>query len=382
LTRATEVRLPQLGKTMEEGTVIRCLVKVGDKVGRGDILFDIETDKATLEMESPATGFVKAILVEPGRTVAVHEPLLILGDKDEQVSQGLIDSITSAGKPRPAPPVPKSMAYIDRPFLGLTEGAEQADIAGAVCSNGAPSEDTYRLGKVVPIGRLQKITGQRMLRSKREIPCFYLTVRADVTELVEYREKINRSEPVKVSYNDFIIRATAMGLKRFELMTGQMEGESIRLADSIGVGLAISVPSGVVAPVVKQADEKDVRRIARDTAALIERAQNGRLSPDDLEGGCITISNLGAFGVESFIPVAVPGQCSTIGTGAIIDTPVFDPASGSEVQARRMPDGGGMVIRKLMSMTLSADHKVVNGAYAGQFLDYVRKLLETPSNLD
>jgi len=217
---------------------------------------------------------------------------------------------------------------------------------------------------------------------------------ADVTGLVKYREQINQGSGLKVSYNDFIIRAAAMGLERFEIMTGQVEGEAIKLADSIGIGLAISVPGSVVAPVVKEANKKDVRQIAHDTAALIERAQAGKLSPDDLEGGCITISNLGAFGVESFIPVVVPGQCSILGVGAIMDTPVpaassrlplrlapKDAAAGDESRGGR-PDAGEMVIRKLMNVTLSVDHRITNGAYAGQFLDYVRKLLEDASGLD
>lgn len=354
---ATKVTLPQLGKTMQEGTIVKCLVKVGDKVGRGDVLFEIETDKATMEMESPAGGFVKTILVEPGQTLAVHEPVLILGGKDEQVPQGLIDSPKTAVSSKGVTSVEPA-----RPTISVT----QADIAAAAATAAPQSE--YQLGQVVPLNRLQKITGQRMLQSKREIPCFYLTVRADVTELVKYRRKINAGRAVKVSYNDFIIQAAAMGLERFVIMTGQAEGETIRLADSIDIGLAISTPGGLVAPVVKDANKKDVLQIARDTQALAERARNNKLSPDDLAGGCITISNLGSFGIESFIPVVPPGQCSILGVGEIVDTPV--------------PDGGQMTVRKLMSLTVAVDHRVANGSYAGQFLDYVRKLLQDASNFD
>jgi pyruvate dehydrogenase E2 component (dihydrolipoamide acetyltransferase) len=368
---ATEVRLPQLGKTMEEGTIIKCLVKVGDKVSRGDILFELETDKATVEMESPDSGFVKAILVQPGQAAAVHQTLLVLGDKYEQVSQDFLDSI-------PKKIDSKSVETI--PATGNSPAVvTNSEIAGAVSSSDMQGQ--YELGQVFPLGRLQKLTGQRMLQSKQRIPCFYLTARADVTGLVEYREKINRQSEPKVSYNDFIIRAAATGLKRFEIMTGQLEGQAIKLPDSIGVGLAISVPGGVVAPVVKDADKKDVRQIAYDTTALIERAQKGKLSPDDLEGGCITVSNLGAFGVESFIPVVLPGQCSILGIGAIIDTPV--PAASSRDESRGgRSDVGNMVIRKLMNITICVDHRITNGAYAGQFLDYLRKLLEDASSFD
>jgi pyruvate dehydrogenase E2 component (dihydrolipoyllysine-residue acetyltransferase) len=201
-----------------------------------------------------------------------------------------------------------------------------------------------------------------MLKSKREIPCFYLTVRADVTDLVQLRTQHNAAGGVKLSYNDFIMKAVATGLEKFPIMTGQLDGETIKLAETIGIGLAISVPDGLVAPIVKDVNKKDVRQIACDSQALIERARGGRLAPADLEGGCITVSNLGAFGIDNFIPIVVPGQCSILGVGQITDTCV--------------PDNGNILVRKLMNMTLSVDHKVTNGAYAAQFLDFVRKLLE------
>jgi pyruvate dehydrogenase E2 component (dihydrolipoamide acetyltransferase) len=201
-----------------------------------------------------------------------------------------------------------------------------------------------------------------MLKSKREIPCFYLTIRVDVTGLVQLRTKLNAAGDVKLSYNDFIMKAVATGLEKFPIMTGQLDGETIRLAEMIGIGLAISVPDGLVAPIVKNVNRKDIRQIARDGQALVERARANKLAPTDLEGGCITVSNLGAFGIDNFIPIVVPGQCSILGIGQITDTCV--------------PDNGNIMVRKLMNMTLSVDHKVANGAYAAQFLDFVRKLLE------
>jgi pyruvate dehydrogenase E2 component (dihydrolipoamide acetyltransferase) len=222
-----------------------------------------------------------------------------------------------------------------------------------------------KLGATIPLNRLQKITAERMLKSKQEIPCFYLTVKADVTELVSLRTKMNEAGDVKVAYNDFIIKAVAMGLEKYPIMTGQLAGDAIRLAETINIGLAISVPDGLVAPILKDVNKKGVRQIARDSQALIEKAKSNRLAPMDLEGGCITVSNLGAFGIDNFIPIVVPGQCSILGVGRITDTCV--------------PDNGGIAIRKLMNMTLSVDHKVANGAYAAQFLDFARKQLEDTS---
>jgi pyruvate dehydrogenase E2 component (dihydrolipoamide acetyltransferase) len=231
----------------------------------------------------------------------------------------------------------------------------------------APAAATteIKLGDTIPLNRLQKITAERMLKSKREIPCFYLTVRADVTELVKLRVKLNEKSDVKISYNDFIMKAVATGLEKFPIMTGQLAGDVIKLPDAIHVGLAIAVPDGLVAPVVKDVNRKDVKQIARDSLALIERARSNKLSPADLEGGCITVTNLGSLGIESFIPIVVPGQCSILGIGRITDTCV--------------PEDEKILVRKLMNMTLSVDHKVTNGAYAAQFLDFVRKLLEDTS---
>jgi pyruvate dehydrogenase E2 component (dihydrolipoamide acetyltransferase) len=401
---AKEVRLPQLGQTMEEGTIVNCLIKVGDEVKKGDVIFEIETDKATLEMESPADGFVKHILVGVDETLAVGEPLLVLGDEDEDVPQSFVDSLKGGApapeaapaaqaapaaepaKPEPEPARPagrimaspraKKLAADLKVDLTTVKGTgpggkiteEDVNKAGAgkpskPAAPVAPAAET-RPGQTIPLNRLQRITAERMLRSKQEIPCFYLTVKADVTDLVELRTKLNQAGGVKLSYNDFLVKAVASGLEKFPIMTGQLDGEAIKLAETINVGLAISVPDGLVAPILKDVNKKTVRQISADSLALIDRARGNKLQPTDLEGGCITVSNLGAFGIDNFIPIVVPGQCSILGIGQITETCV--------------PNSGNILVRKLMNMTLSVDHKVANGAYAAQFLDFVRKRLEDP----
>lgn len=351
----TEVRLPKLGKTMEEATVVEYLVKLGDKVRKGDCIFEIETDKATMEIESPADGFVKRILAEIGQTLPVGQAVLVLAEKDEKVPKNFLDSLS---RPKPSAQVPSD---VQAEPSAVDAAAEHP---GPAAAPKALSE--VKLGDTIPLGRLAKITAEKMLRSKRQIPCFYLTVRADVTELAEFRENLNKKGDAKVSYNDFIIKAVAAGLEKFPIMTGQLAGDAIKLADSIGIGLAISVPGGLAAPIVKDVNKKTLARIACDTKDLAEKARNNKLAPADLEQGCITISNLGAFGVESFIPIVVPGQCSILGVGKIVDTCI--------------PNSDGFTVRRLMTMTLSVDHRVTDGAYATQFLDFVRKALENTSN--
>jgi len=352
---ATEVRLPKLGRTMQEATVVDCVVKIGDEVRKGDVLFEVETDKATLEIESPADGFVKHILAEAGRTLLVGDPVLVLGGRDEQIGADFIESLKDRAAPMPVEPVTTPV-----PAAPVTAPEPVKSTRPAV------AEQQIKLGATIPLNRLQKITAQKMLQSKREVPCFYLNVKSDVTDLVELRAKLNETGDVKISYNDFIMRAVAVAMEKFPIMTARFAGDTIQLADNINIGMAISVPDGVVAPVIKDVQKKNLARIARESKVLVEKARNNKLTPSELEGACITISNLGAFGVDSFIPIVVPGQCSILGVGKITDTGV--------------PDNGDIVVRRLMSLTLSVDHRVTSGAYAGQFLDLVRKLLEDTSN--
>ncbi len=410
---AKEIKLPQLGQTMEEGTIVNCLVKVGDPVKRGDVIFEIETDKATLEMESPADGFVKYILAQIDQTLPIGAPMMVLGDENEDVPQSFVDGLlgvestaaasdaapaaaATAGPvqaepaPEPAKPTGRIMASPRAKKLAQQLGVDlttlkgtgpagkitEADIRKAAEAKPAPATppaakpaaattapaSQAKLGSTIALNRLQRITAERMLKSKQEIPCFYLTIRADVTELVALRSQMNETGDVKVSYNDFIIKAVATALEKYPIMTGQLADNAIKLADAIHVGLAISVTNGLVAPLVKDANKKDLKQIARDSQALIERARTDKLDLSDLEGGCITVSNLGAFGIDSFIPIVVPGQCTILGIGRIVDT--------------CLPDNGNILVRKLMNMTLSVDHKVANGAYAAQFLDLVKKLME------
>ena len=381
---------------MEEGTIIGCMVKVGDEVKKGDCIFEIETDKATLEVESPVGGFVKHITAKEGATLLVGDVLLVLGEKDEEVPQSFVDSLKGGTEEesrkekvesrkeeveskKPEETVSRVKASPRAKKLAGELGVELTTISGTGpggkiteqdIKNATQSKTTgekefgagARLGATIPLNKIQRLTAERMLKSKREIPCFYLTTKVDVTEMVAMRTKLNETSDVKVAYNDFIIRAVALGLEKFPIMTGQLVGDAIELAEAINVGLAMSVPEGLIVPVVKDANKKEIKAIARDTNTLIEKVENNKLLLTDLEGGCITISNLGAFGIESFIPIVVPGQCSILGIGRISDSCV--------------PSDGEIITRKLMNITLSVDHKVANGAYAARFLDYVKKLLE------
>jgi pyruvate dehydrogenase E2 component (dihydrolipoamide acetyltransferase) len=319
---AKEVKLPKFGTDTQEGTILRCLVKIGEKVKKGDVLFEIETDKVTLEMASPDEGFVKAVIAEDGQTLGVGSTLMILGGENEK-----IDINAFVGK-------------------SARKAERKCSSEAQVCSDD-----------------IARVTPGKMLWSKRQIPCFYLNITVDVTELAAYQQKLNETGDVEITVDDFLIRALSLGFEKWPIMTGRFEGDSVKLADSPGIGFSVSD----VAPVIKEVNKKNLAQIARARASLAARAISGKLTDDDLSGGCMTVSNLGPLGIDSFIPIVFPGQCSILGLGKITDTCVCDRDK--------------VVVRKLMKMTIAVDHKTANGAEAAQFFSLVAKLLEEPEKL-
>ena len=337
---------------MTQAVLIEYTVKPGDKVKKGDRLFEIETDKAALDVESPADGFVSTLLADLGQTIFVGSPVIILADEDEPVPQAYIDSLLQE--------LAASAAH--------TAHQEAAAVAGE--ARVVRDLSQVKLGDTFLLSEKQKVVAHKMLQSKQEIPCFYLTVRADVTDMVRLRQEMSNAG-VKTSYNDFVLLALAAGIEKFPVMAGRLIGDRIELASSIDIALAVAVPDGLVAPVIRQVNKKTVPQIAAETTALAEKARNNKLAPADLEGARMTISNLGVFAVDSFIPIVVPGQCCILGIGRIIDTCLTDDSVHGTSK---------IVVRKLISMTISVDHRVANGTYAAQFLDFVRKQLEDVSN--
>ena len=374
---AKEVTLPKLGESMQEGTLLRMRVQIGDEVAPGDILYEIETDKATLEVESADSGFVRAILVEAGHTVPVDTPMLVLGAADEDVSvclerlrEAAAANLVSDSLQR----TPSRVQLVARELgvnLSASAPAEairtlEADIRFNASEAGPPVSE-YKLGQKIPLTNLQKVIVEKMVYSKQNIPCFYLNVRVDMTRVIALREELNQLPEEEISFNDIILRALTLSIQHYPIMTGRLAGDYIRLADRIDIGLAISTAQGLVAPIVKDCCGKTLSQISRACKEIVLRIQNNTLTLEDLQGGCMTVSNLGGFGVDSFIPIVVPGQTSILGIGSIQDAV--------------LPSDAGPETRKVMNMTLSVDHKVVNGAEAAQFLDYVKKMLEHPDEL-
>jgi pyruvate dehydrogenase E2 component (dihydrolipoamide acetyltransferase) len=364
---------------MEQATVLAVHVRVGDIVKKGQILADLETDKAAMEMESPAEGFIGSVLAEAGMTLPVDTPMFVLTEDNRPLDPALVDKLRRKvqtarqtileAKPAEVQPLDLSVpADLSaevlskiRPVTGPIEAIRAFD------TSRQPAQAQFKPGSRIPLSRWQRIIADKMLASKRQIPCFYLNLRADVTDLIDLRQQNNHRENLTLSYNDFLLKAMAVSLRRYPILTGRLAAESIELPDQIDIGIAIASDHGLVAPVLRAVDKMTLPQIAAAVADLFRRAQTNALVPEDLQGGCITLSNLGGCGIDSFIPIVIPGQTSILGVGRITEQCV--------------PDNDHISIRKLMTLTLSVDHRLVNGADAAQFLDYVKKQLEHPQSL-
>ena len=376
-----EIRLPQLGKAMAQATIGCLKIGLNHTVGRGQVLCELETDKALLELESSAAGMVKHIFCAEGQTLPIHTPLFVIAAANETVSPEFLEKLQkefvlccqSVQSDAPVETAYAGMAVQadgDEPWLSKIRPAtgpvhtvrESPRPAPQICNG------SFLNGKKVPLTRRQRIVADKMLASKQRIPCFYLHIRVDVTDLDELLSRLNKASKEKYSHNDFIMLALARGMKQYPIMTGQLGKDCIVLSPTIGIGLVIAAENGAVAPVVRDVGSKTLKQISASCRDLRERTQANQLTVDDLVGGCITVSNLGGIGIDSFIPIVIPGQCSILGAGRIFESPV--------------PSGrGDILIRKMMNLNLSVDHRVANGADAAQFLDFVKKQLERPAEL-
>jgi pyruvate dehydrogenase E2 component (dihydrolipoamide acetyltransferase) len=444
----SEVNMPRLSDTMEEGTIARWLKKAGDEIKKGDILAEIETDKATMDLESYDAGVLEQILVQEGETAPIGQAVAIIGsgkdvnkgqaeqtaptatrtaDREEPRPQGAETNVedtqaapVAAGDRQPertssqgeqraespessdgslikASPLARRMAQehnIDlRQVHGTGPGGrivrddiedileqQRTTPAPAAAQPQVPSEESPVPSstevtaapdeEVSTLSRVQMIIARRLTESKQTIPHFYVSSEVDMTGALAMRQVFNASageDGVKVSVNDLIVKACALALEKFpEVNTSFKDGQFVR-HKHINVGIAVDIPAGLVVPVIRDANIKGVRSIARESKALIEKARANKLSTTDLDGGTFSVSNLGMMDVTDFIAVINPPQAGIL---AIAST-----------RKHFVPVDGQPVIRDLMSMTMSADHRILYGATVARFLQEVKRLLQNPYSL-
>jgi pyruvate dehydrogenase E2 component (dihydrolipoamide acetyltransferase) len=249
----------------------------------------------------------------------------------------------------------------------MRTGRTKAAAAPAALAQSAPAADLP--GTQRPMSPMRKIIARRLTQSKQTIPHFYLTLDVDMRAAARLRAEYNAGagEERRISFNDLIVRACVMSLEKFPALRSQLDGETIRVPDAVNVGVAVALEEGLVVPVIKDAQNKSVSTIGRDTRALADKARKGQLTPDDYSGGVFTVSNLGMFDVTMFQAIINPPETAIVAVGAIRDTPIVD--------------GGQIVAGKQMYLTISADHRLADGHVAAQFMQEVKRLLQNPLSL-
>ncbi len=412
-----EITMPRLSDTMEEGTLIKWYVKVGDKVSSGDVLADIETDKATMELQSYDDGTVTELTLAESQSAPVGRRILVLGESGDGAAP-----VAAAAGPAPGPqsrstaavasPPPTVPARIDRasPPAGrvrispvarkLVEenGLDPATITGSgpdgrivkrdvlavlgTAKRAAPATVTPIAAPAVrpqtatvAISSMRRTIARRLVESKTSIPHFTVTVSIDMDALLGLRETTNgqlESQGVKLSVNDFIVRGAALALMDHPVVNASWTDAGIEIYGSAHVGVAVALPTtpeggggGLVVPVIRDAQQKGLRQINQETLVLAARARQGELKADEMSGGTFTVSNLGMFGVDHFEAIINPPQAAILAVGAAKGKPVVRD--------------GRIIVGHEMTCTLSADHRVIDGAIAAAFLGTVKGLLENPA---
>ena len=405
------VRMPKLSDTMTEGVVAAWHKKIGDKVKTGDLLAEIETDKATMEFESFQDGVLLHIGVEKGKKAPVDSILAILGKEGEDVAAIIAAEASAAPKaeePKAAPapvaaPAPKA-APAPAPVAAPVAQAAPAPVAAnngrtkvsplakkLADEKGLPLNyipgsgdggrivkrdiDAFMAGSVqgtanavesfyeVEVSQMRKVIARRLAESKFSAPHFYLTMDIDMDNAMTARKAIN-DQGMKVSFNDMVVKACAMALKKHPVINSSWLGDRIRYNDHVHIGVAVAVEDGLLVPVVRHANTKSFAQIGAEVKVFAEKAKAKKLQPQDWEGNTFTISNLGMFGIEEFTAIINPPDACILAVGGIKQVPVVK--------------NGVVVPGNVMKVTLSCDHRVVDGASGAAFLNTIKSFLEQP----
>ena len=404
---AEVIRMPKMSDTMEEGVIAEWLKKVGDEVKSGDVLAEVETDKATMELESYDDGILLHIGVKNGDSVPVNGVIAIIGDKGEDVDDILknLNSTPNEEKVEDIPeekketkseetviektndndrkrikvsPLAKKLASDKGVNLSEVSGSGdggrivKSDIENFSGSIDSIDEKTVELPKIyskesfeeIPVTQMRKTISKRLSESKFSSPHFYLTMEIDMENCINGRKKINESSERKISFNDIILKAVAVSLRKHPMVNSSLLDDKIRLNHHIHIGVAVAVDDGLLVPVIRFADNKSLSHISMEVKDLATKAKQKKLQPSDWEGNTFTISNLGMFGIDEFTAIINQNDSCILSVGGIKNTPVIK--------------NGEIVPGNIMKVTLSCDHRIVDGATGSAFLNTLKELIEDP----
>lgn len=391
-----EIRMPKLSDTMEEGTLLRWYKRVGEVVRKGEVIAEVETDKADMELEAEASGVVKEIRVPEGESAAVGAVLAILEEAEASVSQTTAappsNRETAAPVEKPASraaqtaaakPEARPAAAPAAPRVAETEKAPQREERPSAAPAHPQPEvppppppslrwkprltvaSSLAAGRHVE-SRVRQTVAKQMAQSKREIPHFYVTSEIDMTEAARLREQLLAAKvfPERITYTHLLIRALTLVLPKHPRVNASWVDGMVEVHEDINIAIAVAIEDGLVAPVIHRCQQMGLREIAQATQGLVEKAQAGKFTGAELVGATFTISNMGMLDIDSFAAVITPPQAAILAVGSIRERPVVR--------------NGQLAVAKTMRVTLSADHRVLNGVEAGRFLEDLKHTLEQP----
>ncbi|MGM0588527.1 MAG: pyruvate dehydrogenase complex dihydrolipoamide acetyltransferase [Bacteroidota bacterium] len=421
---AVRIDMPKLSDTMEEGVIAKWNVSEGDKVSSGDIIAEVETDKATMDVEVFDDGTILKLMAEEGEGIPLGEPIAIIGEEGEDISDLLseVGGESSSAEPASTSKNGQDKESYDPVFGDLDEGDEKQPAASSdangrikasplarnmaqdrgidlanVDGSGpqgriikrdienyqpaeapaqAPAADVETTVAAAPetetsedvrVSQMRKTIARRLAESKYSSPHFYETIDIDMEDAIAARKQLNEISEVKISFNDLVTKAAAVALTQHQDVNSSWLGDKIRKHGQVHVAVAVAIDEGLVTPVIRHTDKKGLSQISKETKALAEKARNRDLQPEEMEGSTFTISNLGMFGIEEFTAIINPPNACIMAVGAIRDVPVVKD--------------GEVVPGKRMKVTLSSDHRIVDGAKAAEFLNTFKDLLENPMGM-
>jgi pyruvate dehydrogenase E2 component (dihydrolipoamide acetyltransferase) len=409
---AEYIIMPKLGFNMDKGTLVKWRKKEGDFVKEQEVIFEIETDKTVMEVEAQTSGILRKILVAEGEEVPIILPIAIIGDEKEDIDKMINKAYQKLGKSEMTEEEPKAAKRISQ---GITEKreiepkkekeeskkispraqrkAKELGVEVQLVEGSGPGGvviekdilDYFQLKKEtsktlieekeiekrIPYTGIRKIIGDRLSRSKFTAPHMYFTISVDMTKAISFLDAYTSDLQLKATINDLIVFVVAKVLKEQPNINCSLIGEEIVYYKDINIGIAVAIEEGLIVPVLKKADEKDLSTLSREIKEKVKLAHQRKLMPEDYKGGTFTVSNLGMYGIENFTAIINPPEAAILAVGEIKKIPIVVEKENSEKTE----------IRSIMKMTLSADHRLIDGAMAASFLNRIKYYLEFPEQL-
>jgi len=373
--------MPRLSLTMKEGTVVQWLKKEGDMVKKGEPLVEVLSEKATYEVEAPASGVLRKILAEEGMDVPVAGTLGIITAPDEELPEIEVAAAPPAVEAEEAVAVPerKVEERIERRIiaspaakrLAMEHSIDLTQIRGSGPDGRIVEEDVRglieemrtrpRVREVIPLTGIRKTAAERVSLSAQTAPQSTITMEVDMSNAAKLRERVG------VSYTDMLVKAVAKALTEHPIINSTLEREQIKIFADVNIGVAVATEMGLIVPVIHNANGKSLTEISSTLRKLVEKAKQRKLAKEELTGGTFTITNLGMYGVDVFTPIINPPETAILGVGRVAEKP--------------MAVDGQMVVRPVMQLSLTFDHRVVDGAPAAEFLQKLKQKLESPETL-